>query len=241
MATLVSKRKIALIITVIAIFLVPSVIAIVLLQVMTGEPQSMADNNSSEPPPQFCTVDFINLDKINQISVFRSLQGHDYSDSHEHNLSMKHYFAAYSYVDLIEIYSPVKGTIAKIFQEQNGVGYQVQIQVADFPKYTVNIFHLNVTEGLAVGASVEAGQQIGTASAGQETDIAVWKNELFNDKLYSYFDVMTDGVFAHYQARGATDRSEFVRSAEVAQEMSKTYSFDSPPPLSEEWVTLNPS
>jgi hypothetical protein len=229
--TLASKRKIASIITLIAIVIVASTLAVIFYQVTM-------EANSSEAPPQFCTSDFVNLAKIDNISLFRSFQGHDYSDSYEHNLSMKHYFTPYSTIDSVEIYSPVNGKISKISPEQNGVGYQVQIQVADYPQYSVSIFHLNVTGSLANGDSVEAGQQIGTASPTQGTDISIRKTVFFSERLYSYFDVMTDGVFAHYQARGATDRSEFVRPASVAQEMSQTYSFEITPPPSEEWVTL---
>lgn len=196
--------------------------------------------NSTEAPPQFCTSDFVNSDKINTISLFRSFQGHDYSDSFEHNLSMKHYFTPYSTVESVEIYSPVNGKITQIFQEQNGIGYQVHIQVTDYSEYTVCIFHLNVTDGVTAGTSVVAGQQIGTASATQGTDIAIRRNVFFSERLYSYFEVMTDSVFAHYQTRGATDRSEFVRSADVAKEMQTSYSFEETPPSSEEWVTLNP-
>ena len=223
-----------MIVTVIVIVLVASIASTMLFEINQ-------EGNSTQAPPQFCTSDFINLNKIEQISVFRSFEGHDYSDSYEHNLSMKHYFTPYPNVTSVEIYSPCKGSISKIFQEQNGVGNQVQIQVADHPEYTVIIFHLNVTDGLAVGNSVEAGQQIGTASQEQGTDIAVSKSIFFANELFSYFDVMTDSVFAHYQARGVTDRSEMIRSAEMAQEMQKTYSFNSVPPYTEEWVTLNPS
>lgn len=231
---MISKRKIATIITLTAIILAASAGAIILYQ-------TNQEANTSQAPPQFCTSDFVNLDKIDKISVFRSFQGHDYSDSYEHNLSMKHYFTPYATIESVEIYSPVNGKISKVFQEQNGVGYQVQIQVADYSSYTVCIFHLNVTEGLAEGNSVVAGQQIGTASATQGTDIAIRKTILFSERLYSYFDVITDDVFEHYQARGLTERTEFIRSAEVAKEMQQTYSFEIMPPWSEEWVTLNPS
>jgi hypothetical protein len=233
-AVLVKIKKIDKIITLTVLVVLASVFGVIGIQMNQFA-------NSTEAPPQFCTADFINLDKIDKISVFRSFEGHDYSDSFEHNLSMKHYFNPYSNVESVEIYSPVQGSVANIHQEQNGVGYQVQIQVANSPGYAVIIFHLNVTDGLAVGNSVEAGQQIGTASAAQGTDIAISQTVFFSSKLYSYFDVMTDNVFAHYQARGATDRSEFVRSAQVAEEMSKTHYFNELPPLLEDWVTLNPT
>jgi hypothetical protein len=230
-ADLVSKRKIAGIITIIAIVLVASVGAAALIQYIQG-------SNLNEIPPKFCTSDFVNLDKISQISVFRSFEGHDYSDDYEHNLSMKHYFTAYSTVDSVEIYSPTKGTITQISQEQNGVGYQVQITPAGYSEYRIIIFHLNVTSGLAVGDAVEAGQQIGTTAniTSESLDIAVMRPGLFT-KNFSYFDAMTDDVFAHYHARGVTDRSEMIRSAQEAKEMSSTYSFSNPP--ANDWVILN--
>ena len=194
--------------------------------------------NAQQTQPQFCTHDFIQLNKINTISVFRSFEGHDYSDAYEHNLSMKHYFTPYASAGTIEIYSPTDGQITAIFPEQNQAGYQVQIQPTNNPQYTIAIFHLTVTPSLQIGAQVTAGQQIGTASATQGTDIAVWKLGNFRDKLISYFEVMTDDVFAGYQARGIAARSTMIRTATQAQTLSLTYSFDNPAP--NDWVTLNP-
>lgn len=58
---------------------------------------------------------------------------------------------------------------------------------------------MNVQPSLNVGASVTAGQQIGTHVGDQTwSDIAVWEG----DRLLSYFEVMTDAVFPAYRARG---------------------------------------
>ena len=63
--------------------------------------------NYEDSIPKFVDCDYLDLDKINKISKFRSGMGHDYSDDFESCRSMKHYFNPnvedYS---LIEIFSP---------------------------------------------------------------------------------------------------------------------------------------
>ena len=65
--------------------------------------------------PKFANKDFVDIDKIMEISKFRSSTGHDYSDSFESNRSMKHYYYPYDKYkgddNTIKIYSPVDGFI----------------------------------------------------------------------------------------------------------------------------------
>src|ERR1044072_4810600 len=55
--------------------------------------------------PRIVSTDYIELPKIARISLFRSSAGHDYHDSFESCLSMKHYFvpASNSIAPTIEI------------------------------------------------------------------------------------------------------------------------------------------
>jgi hypothetical protein len=73
--------------------------------------------------PVFVDADFMDLQKIAEISRFRSAAGHDYSDGCESCRSMKHYYApypAYRNNGVNNIYSPVAGTIVSITAEGHG-------------------------------------------------------------------------------------------------------------------------
>jgi hypothetical protein len=148
------------------------------------------------------TVDYIELDRIDRISKFRSGIGHDYSDSYESCRSMKHYFVPKSYP--VKIFSPVRGTIG--FLTQEWAGTQVGIRAGN---RTFIIFHVNVFPSLQVGDSVTAGQQVGTHIGSQTmSDIAVREG----NRLVSYFRVMTDSVFQAYRNRGVSSRDDLIIS-----------------------------
>ncbi|MGQ9592446.1 MAG: hypothetical protein ACUVYA_19370 [Planctomycetota bacterium] len=61
---------------------------------------------------------------------------------------------------------------------------------------------------LAVGDRVTARQLLGTSAktTGTVTDDAFWVHTPSGDRLLSFFDCMTDPVFAIYQARGVANR-----------------------------------
>lgn len=166
--------------------------------------------------PQFVGVDYIELDKINRISMFRSGIGHDYSDDFESCRSMKHYFQPNSSVDwpTVQIFSPISGTVSKIYEEWAGT--QVQIKSEEYPAFFFIIFHVNLTNPLNVGDLVTVSQQLGTHIGSQTTsDIAVGVSTPNGWKLVSYFDVMTDSVFQNYQARGLSSRDDAIISKEA--------------------------
>lgn len=166
--------------------------------------------------PKFVGVDYIELDNIYRISKFRSGIGHDYSDDFESCRSMKHYFQPKDSVDwsTIKIFSPVNGTISKIYEEWAGT--QVQIKSEEYPAFSFIIFHVNLIDPLNVGDVVTAGQQLGTHIGSQTMSaIAVGVNTPNGWKLVSYFDVMTDSVFQNYQARGLTYRTDAIISKEA--------------------------
>ena len=165
--------------------------------------------------PKFVEADYIELGKIEGISKFRSSEGHDYSDDFESCRSMKHYFVPGD-VDwsTIKIFSPVKGTVFRIFQEW--AGKQVWIKSEEYPAFYFCIFHVNLAYPLNVGDAVTAGQQLGTHIGPQTlSDIAVWVNTPSGRKLVSYFDVIADSVFQNYQARGVNSRDVMIISKEA--------------------------
>lgn len=148
--------------------------------------------------PKFVAVNYIELQKIERISKFRSSFGHDYPDAFESCRNMKHYF------------NP-KSTVSRIFDEWAGT--QVQIRSQSYPAFFFIIFHVNLSSPLSVGDTVRYGQQLGMHIGSQTmSDIAAGVNTPTGWKLVSYFDVMTDALFQAYHARGLNARSDVIIS-----------------------------
>jgi hypothetical protein len=192
--------------------------------------------------PKFVAVDYIELGKIYRISKFRSSEGHDYSDDFETCRSMKHYFEPKSNVDwsTTKVFSPVKGTVSKIYQEWAGT--QIQIKSKEYPAFYFIIFHINLANPLKVGDLLTAGQQLGTHIGSQTmSDIAVGVSTPRGWKLVSYFDVMSDSVFQGSQARGLSSRDVVIISKEARDADTLTCdgeTFTTSSKL-ENWVILN--
>lgn len=180
--------------------------------------------------PKFIEHDFIDLSQVYSISKFRSGEGHDFSGGGESCRSMKHYFNPQMSAEDqqyrsqnngipkppdgqtdIDIFSPVAGKITKITEEQTPIGKQVYIQPDDNPDFTIRLFHIYLTDGIGSGAKVSAGQKIGVIGGSQGTDIAI---EAGHGNYISYFQVMSDGLFTAYQARGAASREDFIITKE---------------------------
>lgn len=170
--------------------------------------------------PQFINHDFTELDKMQKISRFRSMAGHDYSDNFETNRSMKHYYLPKDEYgnsnDQIKVFSPVNGTITMSWPEGNRHN-QMRIIPKDHTYLTIVIFH--VKPEVNIGEQVWAGQLIGYADtttdshdqASSDFDIAVWTNA---GQLISYFTLLSDPLFATYINRGVLTRDEMIISKE---------------------------
>jgi hypothetical protein len=186
---------------------------------LPGIPGSETYDIDSAGIPRFVAIDYIESGKIVEISRFRSGEGHDYSDDFESCRSMKHYFLPSNSVDWgsIQIRSPVAGEVTSLEQEQLGVGgTQVRIKSTDFPAFYFILFHVQTNGQIAVGNFVSAGQLLGTHVGTQTTsDIAVGVNTPTGWKLISYFNVMTDALFATYQSRGVTARNDLIISKQA--------------------------
>jgi len=194
--------------------------------------------------PRFVSTDYIELDRIHRISRFRSSCGHDYSDAFEHCRSMKHYFEPYGDTDwsTLQIHSPVAGTITRVDVEWAGT--KLELVARAYPAFRLSIFHVTVAPpGFAVGDDVTEGQLLGTHVGTQTmSDISVIVNDPTRQgRMVSYFQVMTDGVFQTYQARGVLDRDTLVISKALRDANPLTCNGDqfvSGDPL-EPWVTLD--
>lgn len=190
-----------------------------------------SQKSGDENVPQFIQADFVDLDKIYSISKFRSGSGHDFSGNGEECRSMKHYFNTQDTrekmiafdigngippkpdgINDVNIYSPVDGKIVSVKSEEMPIGEQIYIRPKNYSDYTIRLFHIYLDPGMKKGSTVSAGQKIGVISQYQNTDIAIM-NGGFNNFI-SYFDVMSDDVFAKYSARGVKSRNDLIISRE---------------------------
>lgn len=164
----------------------------------------------------FITSDYIELDKIDRISKFRSGIGHDYRDGAESCRSMKHYFQPKSSENWskVKIFSPVSGTVVR--RDDEWAGTQLWIRPFDRPDYSIIIFHLSLHTQLALNDTVMAGSQLGTHIGSQTmSDIAVLYSSQNEWKLFSYFDLINDSLFQRYQRRGVSSRSDLIITKEA--------------------------
>ena len=193
--------------------------------------------------PRFVIFNYIELDKINRISKFRSSQGHDYSDAFEHCRSMKHYYEPKGTVDWtsIKIYSPVTGKLTRV--EEEWAGTKLEIASDDYPAFRFSVFHINLSKQRNLDEQVMAGELLGT-HIGLETwsDISVIVNDPTRQgRMVSYFDVMTDAVFNEYRNRGVNSREDLIIPKTVRDANPLTCSGDTFMGIDtiENWVILN--
>lgn len=172
--------------------------------------------------PKFVNISHIELAKITRISKFRSMAGHNYSDSSqfgadgikdrgvvENCSSMKHYFVAPD--SGVKIYAPVSGTIGSI--RVGTMGYQIEITPDAQPDFHITIFHVKFAKPLAIGDRLTEGQQIGThIGLATWSDVSVWVQTPSGKHLISYFEVLTDAGFAGFKDRGLATRESAIRS-----------------------------
>lgn len=215
---------------------------------------SATNNSSSGRQPIVYTIDTFNpaavppitanpvdITHIFAISLFRSDQGHDYSQGAwdgETCRSMKHYFDwSQNMVNgvpvrstpgpgesNINIYSPFDGTITANDTEQVNIGTQVHIASAKNPAYYVRLFHIDLLSSLKVGSKVKSGQLVGTIGPKDGTDVSYEALMPGGRVVYlSIFDYMAPQAFAPYAALGRKP-SDFVLTQEQAN--AKNYKCD---------------
>ncbi len=181
-------------------------------------------------PPIFVTHDFIDLNKVDSITKFRSGIGHDYSGNGEHCRSMRHYYghAAVTSVlkegekkeerygktpdpaNSVEIYAPADGWILSISGENTKVGSQIEIYPDNAKGWNIRLDHVYPVKGIHMLMRIKAGQLIGRIHDGQAVDMTVMYKYRGEFRLASYFQVMTDEVFAEYHERGIETRDQMI-------------------------------
>ncbi|MEO6446396.1 MAG: hypothetical protein ABIZ91_06865 [Gemmatimonadaceae bacterium] len=174
-------------------------------------PKPATWNVDSLGVPRIVSTDYIDMSRITRISRFRSSAGHDNADDFETCRSMKHYYvpAVMAEAGQIAIRAPVTGTVTRLIQEWAGT--QVHLTSAQYPAFTFVLYHVKLSSPLDTGRTLTEGQSLGT-HIGEQTssDIAVVVATPGGRRYVSWFDVMTDGLFARYVARGVAERSAFI-------------------------------
>ncbi len=213
---------------------VPSIVS----QTPSSEQEETGEHE--EVLPKFCVHDVTDLDMIAAISKFRSMIGHDYSDSFEMERSMKHYYMPLpeylGTIDKLPLYSPVKGKISGISEDATA-GYLMRIQVEGYEDFYICIHHINVLSNITQGVEVNPGDLLGFAYLIGTScfDIAVFRLLDKKFKYYSIFEFMSDDVFARYKAKGIESQNVMIISREDADK--SPFLFSSPNPY--DWVYLH--
>ena len=178
--------------------------------------------------PQLVSTDFTNVaDYIEDISLFRSASGHDYSDTFESCRSMKHYFSPVLEERLnnnVPIFAPFAGTIVELFTEEedfidDGVTNQhAVIRSESDPAVLAVLFHVDLlSNDIIAGSQVTSGQQLGYArmisggSTHHDFDIAIHVYTTMGVRYLSYFELLETDVFSNYSSF-SLDRSDFIIS-----------------------------
>ena len=183
-------------------------------------------------PPRIAVNNFIDLAPYISITKLRSAYGHDYTfgdDEHDPTgqscRSMKHYFDAYTLDQrwsgnfgsydtkgTVKFYAPADGTIRDLMPSSSSAGpeYQFTIQSSEYPRLAFIFHHVDLLENLQNGGTVVAGQHLGYIARfnGQAEIVTYVVLGPGTSEYISFFDVMSDEVFAEYQARGISSRSQ---------------------------------
>lgn len=194
--------------------------------------------------PPVITANFVDLNKIEKISKYRSCAGHVTvpQDQREGRRNMKHYFwvkPEYNQNKTIEIYSPYDGYVADLRSDPNEnlegeiwiTPMQIFAMVPPFGVWSFSVQHIDVISDLKLGNKVKAGELIGWAAIsekrGDSFDIVYGKSGFppkkidgwtapFSD-LDSVFDHMSDSVLAEYRRKGISKDDLLISKAERDQ------------------------
>lgn len=133
--------------------------------------------NENQSPPKL-VANFMDIDKIRQVSKYRSCTGHTVvpQDGREMKRNMKHYIEVYPDLrkeDTVELYSPYDGYISVIRADmadklEGEIWIAPERGLGNFlPPFNLWMFsfeHMMPRKDLKMGSSVKAGELVGYAS-----------------------------------------------------------------------------
>lgn len=206
------------------------------------------------PAPEI-SANFTELNKIREISKYRSCAGHTTvpQDGIESRRSMKHYFKVkdeYLGDDTVAIYAPFDGIVTTVRQDlADGLEGEIWIVPDDIfafmppvGRWSFSVQHIYVRDGLQRGDSIQAGELIGYAAVGggvrNTFDIVYAKGALFPKKidnwnspfkeLDSVFNHVSENVFEQYKSSGVESVNEMIISREERDKNPCIYADDGP-------------
>lgn len=211
-------------------------------------------SNQNEPPPKL-TANFVDLNKIEKISKYRSCAGHLVipQDGSQLRSNMKHYFwvkKEFIKDNTVEIYAPYHGYVSTLYKdEKENLEGEIWISpkkifalLPPFGMWNFSVQHINVRPNLKVGSEVKAGELIGYAAltdkAGDSFDIVYAKLSIppkridnwsspYGD-LDSVFNHMDDNVFALYRQKGIPSKEDLLIGKEQRAQSPCKYNGSGP-------------
>ncbi len=216
--------------------------------------------DASVAPPTV-TANFMDIDKIDKISKFRSCQGHTVvpQDESETKRNMKHYVILKKELwgggGKIAVYAPFDGRVAGIRSEkEKGLEGEISFSVGG-SRWEVSYLHLDVLDGVKKRQKVKSGQIIGYASdKGVDVVYSTGGGILPKNingyyspygKLDSIFNHMSADLLAQYQAKGIS-QTDMNYSKEFRDASPCEYVENSPNEAQlndfahpEDWVKIN--
>lgn len=198
----------------------------------------------SEPPP-LIVDNFVDLNKIEKISRYRSCVGHTTvpQDKSEMKRSMKHYFwvkPEFVGTNAVTIFAPYEGYVSDVRSDpKENLEGEIWIvpkralpMLPPFGVWQFSVQHIIVRNDLRRGSEVKAGDIIGYAAIPSEDrasfDIVYAKQALipkmidnwrspFSD-LDSVFNHMSENVFVQYQGKEISSKEDLIISKEKRNE-----------------------
>lgn len=189
--------------------------------------------NESLPPPQI-VANFIDLNKVRQITKFRSCSGHTTvpQDGREMKRNMKHYvilYPQYHQENVVEIYAPYDGYIALLFgKEEIWIAPERKswLNLLPINQWMFSLTHVKPREGLKMGDKVKAGEVVGygtfsVSEPGSPSFDAVYGTMSIPPKkvdnwpspfgdLDSIFNHMSPEVLDQYKRKGVTQENVII-------------------------------
>ncbi|PIP27616.1 MAG: hypothetical protein COX30_00965 [Candidatus Moranbacteria bacterium CG23_combo_of_CG06-09_8_20_14_all_39_10] len=191
--------------------------------------------NKNNPP--LLTVNFIDLDKVEKISKFRSCQGHTVvpQDGSESARNMKHYVLLKpEYLDKqkIGILSPLDGFVqGTMSNPEKGLEGEIWIGQEGTP-WAVSFEHIELVRNFERGDKVRAGELIGyVPGKGVDVVYAIGGDGVKIMDGYaspfaaldSVFNHMSEEVFAIYQKKGIKSKDDLIYSREYRDQNACQY------------------
>lgn len=205
------------------IVIVISILILLVIGFFAGERIFRGDGT-----PPILTANFVDLDKVEKISKFRSCQGHTVvsQDESESKRSMKHYVRLneqHKNTGKVGLYSPFDGYVMGMHSDpEEKLEGSISIGTKN-SAWEFTIEHINILSEIKNRQKVKAGELFGYVPGdGFDVIYSVYADEVKVidswtspfAKLDSIFNHMSNKAFAEYQKRGVENRNKFIYTRE---------------------------